>query len=112
MAFIVDADNKLTGVLTDGDIRRFMLQGQALEGDIEKIMTENFVYAYDTEPYNEMLGKLSSKIKILPIVNQDFVVKDFFEYHTQVHIPVASPNLIGNEINYLMDEYTKRSRHE
>jgi len=103
--FIIDDDNRLCGILTDGDIRRFLLKGEKLEEDIEKIMNTNFIYAYEIEPYKEMLKKLNSKIRILPIVNCDFIVIDYLEYYTNFHIPMALPNLNGNEFNYLIDAF-------
>ena len=41
--FILDENNKLIGTLTDGDIRRAILNGNELSDSILKAMNKNFV---------------------------------------------------------------------
>ena len=47
--FIVDNENKLIGAMTDGDVRRYLLSGKGLEGDIANIYNNSpkFLYAKD-----------------------------------------------------------------
>ena len=42
--FIADSENALLGTLTDGDIRRWILMGRSLRGEVEKAMNANPVY--------------------------------------------------------------------
>lgn len=42
IALVVDDDNKLLGVTTDGDIRRALLRGESLDAPVEKIMFRSF----------------------------------------------------------------------
>ena len=42
IALIVDADLRLLGTLTDGDIRRGLLHGVTLESFVEKVMHREF----------------------------------------------------------------------
>ncbi len=104
-AFIVDDTQKLLGVITDGDIRRHLIHGGALEGSIRNVMNTDFVSAHINESGAEMMKKISSKIKIIPIVDDAFRLVDYFEFRSDVYIPVASPDLKGNELNYLMDAF-------
>lgn len=103
MVFIVDDEQKLKGVLTDGDIRRLLISGEDLSNRIEKYMPSKCVYAYDNESYEEIRHKCTEDIKIVPIVNDQLEIIDYFEYTIVTHIPVAHPQLNGNEMLYLLD---------
>ena len=39
---VVGDQNKLNGIITDGDIRRGILQGYSIKEKVEKIMNKNF----------------------------------------------------------------------
>ena len=101
--FVLDQSDKIAGVLTDGDIRRFMLSGGSISEGVEKVIKENFIYAKKDETPEEIFSKLSSKIKVIPIVDADFKLVDYAEYKSDLKIPVAQPDLIGNELKYLTD---------
>jgi len=45
IAFIEDNDHKLCGVITDGDVRRWLLQGFNLDSSLRDIEMESFTYA-------------------------------------------------------------------
>ena len=105
VAFITDNEHKLIGLITDGDIRRFLLDGGQLEAGIEKCMNTNFVYGSRQDSNDDLLKMINDDVKIIPLVNEDFEVEDYFEYRTNVHIPVATPDLKGNEFNYLTDAF-------
>ena len=44
--FIMDENTKLVGTLTDGDIRRAILNGNELSDSILKAMNKNFTYLF------------------------------------------------------------------
>jgi perosamine synthetase len=105
MVFIVDQENKLHGVLTDGDIRRFILEGRNLQEPIRTVLKKDFVYSTDDEPLASRLAKLTERIKFLPIVDKDFHLVDYIEFKSDVHVPIISPDLRGNELKYLVDAF-------
>ena len=45
IALVVDQENKLIGTLTDGDIRRGLLNGETLQAPIERLMNREFRFA-------------------------------------------------------------------
>ena len=49
--------------------------------------------------------KISDDVKIIPLVDDEFKVVDFFEYKQNLYFPVAIPNLAGNELKYLTDAF-------
>ena len=103
--FITDSKNKLLGVLTDGDIRRFLISGGKLEIGLIEVMNKDFSFGKEDESYKELLSKLNQRVKILPIVTKNFELVDFVEYRADLYMPVAMPDLKGNEFNYLTDAF-------
>lgn len=101
--FVVNDAQKLQGVLTDGDIRRILLSGEQLTNKISKYMPKQCAFAKTYETCSEMMRKCSEDITILPIVNDSMEVVDFFEYSSKMSIPVAHPQLNGNEVAYLLE---------
>ena len=67
---------KVIGVLTDGDIRDCLLDGVKIDDKIEKHINEDFVYAEYNSPREEILKKLDSNIKIIPILKKDKSLHD------------------------------------
>lgn len=85
IAFIIDV-KKFVGVLSDGDIRRAILQGINVDGPIEKIINKKCIVVYDDWPeekINEYLNKeeiintfyKGSLIKI-PVLDNKECIKD------------------------------------
>ncbi|MEW6552589.1 MAG: aminotransferase class I/II-fold pyridoxal phosphate-dependent enzyme [Campylobacterota bacterium] len=105
VVFVVDDESKLCGVITDGDIRRSLLNDFGLDVKIERILTGDFTFGMAGESYDSLLKKISNKVKVIPIVNEKHNVIDFFEYKQNVYFPVAIPNLNGNEFKYLTDAF-------
>lgn len=104
-AFIVDSDNKLCGILTDGDIRRVLLSGADLQQKVDAIVQPKMTYVKKGTPVEEMLKKISVAIWIIPIVDDNMRVVDYFEFRENIHIPLVAPNLKGNEFKYLVDAF-------
>lgn len=55
--FVIDEKNRLVGVLTDGDVRRFLLAGGGLERRVDEMMQRHFVYSHVSETYQNNLKK-------------------------------------------------------
>lgn len=104
-AFIVDNEKKLVGVMTDGDIRRLLINGYGLNDQIEMHIGKNFVYASITDSPECIVKKFDWRIRIIPIVNEKMELVDYSEYDANVHISLAQPQLNGNEYKYLMDAF-------
>lgn len=66
--FIVDEKEKLTGVVTDGDIRRWLIKTGSLQVKVEQIMNKNpkVIYRADVKTAKEFMDK--HKITALPVV--------------------------------------------
>ena len=79
---IVDDQNKILGVATDGDIRRGILSDISLNESIMKCMNKNYIKAYSNTPRELLLKHLDQNIKFIPILDKEnrvisIVSKDF-----------------------------------
>lgn len=104
-AFIVDDNEKLVGIATDGDIRRALLNGAGLKESIKTYMNSNFIYALDPVEAQRIFRQYEWKIKIIPLVDGQMHIKDYAECNDSQHMALAQPQLNGNEYNYLMDAF-------
>lgn len=105
VAFVVKNDTKFVGILTDGDIRRLLLEGKALSAPVKGLANTNCTIAHKGESFEQMMLKTNEKVSIIPILDTDDKLIDFFQYQNKVYVPVASPNLKGNEFKYLVDAF-------
>lgn len=105
VCFVVDEFNSLKGVATDGDIRRAILNQISLDSPIIEILNENFVCGLQDDSIDKLINKINEDINIIPIVDKNNQLVDYFKYSHQSHFPVAIPNLGGNEFKYLTDAF-------
>ena len=70
---VVDGNQILLGTISDGDIRRAILQGINLDDQVKKCRNIKPTIGINTEPdkYKSLLNSISSIIKFLPIVDKN-----------------------------------------
>jgi len=75
IALVVDDSNRLIGTITDGDIRRSILKGIALNKSVKDTMNCNFTYAQVGES-KEKIFQLAKRARVnhVPIVDKDFIL--------------------------------------
>lgn len=73
---VVDCHNKLIGTVTDGDIRRAILNNISLNEQVTRIMnrTPKFVYIDEEENAEELMVK--HRIKTVPVIDRDKKIVD------------------------------------
>lgn len=72
IAIIVDENDRLIGTLTDGDIRRGLLNNLTLDDTVESIVFKNPTVAKLTDSKEEILQKaLVKKLHQMPLVDND-----------------------------------------
>ena len=74
---IVSNDGKLLGTLTDGDIRRSIIEGKTAESTVMECMKKNPSKGKLSSPndYKRLFNSVSSLIKFLPVVNHNNILK-------------------------------------
>ena len=74
--FVVNSYRKLLGVVTDGDIRRWLLKNGELKGAVKRVMNQKPKVAYRKELPLGMELMCRYKIAALPVVNAKGVILD------------------------------------
>src|SRR3989344_3747468 len=81
VAFVVNKNAQLCGVISDGDIRRALLGGYPMHGQIKNILNKEYAYARQGDDYSKLFQTYGGYIKILPIVDEKKRVVDYIGYH-------------------------------
>lgn len=79
-----DADGKIYGLATDGDIRSGLLKGIDLDSAIDLLVNRNFFFGSADTPHELLLKQLDSKIKVIPILDSN---KKLVSILTKDHLP-------------------------
>jgi len=75
LALVVDPDNKLLGVVTDGDIRRALLRHQNMDCPIENVMNKSPSVAKKGISRSRLLHLMNSKgLLAIPIISDGILV--------------------------------------
>ncbi len=92
IALVVDADGRLAGVLTDGDLRRALLAGAGLADPLEARMARRFVAVRERDGRAEALDlMLARHISAVPVVDERGRPAGLHLLHEYVE-PVERPN--------------------
>ena len=69
IAFVVNRLNKVVGTVTDGDVRKSLLETEDLSVPIESVMTTNFIFLKVGCVRTDVLKLLDRKIKKIPVLD-------------------------------------------
>jgi len=101
VVFIIDENEKLKNLFTDGDIRRSLLKGYGLRSPVSVIESIEPIVAKTNTSLSEISKMFNDKIKIIPVVNDSNKIIDIRFNDRIEHIPVANPYFDENEIELL-----------
>lgn len=81
--FITDGDDRLVGIITDGDVRRMLVnKAVAYEKPVESVMTENPKSVFPKMPLYEALNIMEThQITVLPVIETDQRVMGALHLH-------------------------------
>ncbi|ETR71599.1 MAG: perosamine synthetase [Candidatus Magnetoglobus multicellularis str. Araruama] len=96
-------DNSFHGLITDGDIRRALLNGYGLNTPIHKIDRPKTVTASTNTPYSKLLDMITNKIRCIPLIDKKRKVKDLFMFDKRSKIPVSEPQIGTKELQYVSE---------
>lgn len=74
--FVTDEEEKLSGVITDGDIRRWLLKTGDLKGDVQQIMNKDPKVIYSKEEKAAKAFMEQYTITALPVLTSDNHISD------------------------------------
>ncbi|MFC1822871.1 aminotransferase class I/II-fold pyridoxal phosphate-dependent enzyme [Thermodesulfobacteriota bacterium] len=103
LVFAVDSNGKLTGILTDGDVRRKLLKGINLKDPVLMAMNREFIAVHEDDPVEEIWNSFGDKYRFIPLVDKTDKLIDYWAWDFFTRIPIAEPSLNGNEARYIYD---------
>lgn len=94
MAVVVDSEGKLLGTITDGDIRRGLLNNLRLEDSVETILHTTPTVATLSDTKEDILQKaLTKKLHQIPIIDEEYRVLGIQEINDLIK-PSSKPNMV------------------
>jgi len=97
--FVVDGQGRMVGSLTDGDIRRCLIDGVKLDAPVSMAMNRNFHYLqYGNISINEIKALKSKKIVLLPYLDCDRRIIKIYNLQKQKSIlPIDAVLMAGGK---------------
>ncbi|MGZ3726805.1 MAG: GHMP family kinase ATP-binding protein [Pseudobdellovibrio sp.] len=78
LIFIVDKNNVVQGLATDGDIRRGLVKGLSNHTKITEVMNRAFVSVDAKTPRENILKLLDHKIHVVPVLDEKGILKGLY----------------------------------
>lgn len=97
--FIIDAKESVIGTLTDGDIRRALINGKNIEDPLKDFYNSDFQYLKKSK-FSQIDIEKARKldIKIIPIVNNNFNIIRLVKFgETKTILPLDAVIMAGGE---------------
>ena len=97
--FIVDINKKLLGSVTDGDLRRGLLNGLTIEDNVDNLIRfePRFISLNDFDIFN-LIEYRKQNFKIIPVLNQYGIIIDLINFsHTKSYLPVDTIVMAGGK---------------
>jgi dTDP-glucose pyrophosphorylase len=114
MALVVDADRRLLGTLSDGDIRRGLLRGMSLAEPVSSAMYRNPTYARAGDDRAQILALMRRHgLHQMPVLDDDGrvvgfeVVGDFFDTQLRTNPVVVMAGGLGTRLAELTRDTPK-----
>jgi len=98
----VMSKSKVIGTLTDGDIRRSILEGN-FGSTCEEMCNKNFIFGLVGDSSEDLFSKFNDNIKYIPILHSDRTLVKIINQEESTFIPLASPNINQEETNLVLD---------
>lgn len=82
--FVVDDKDKLIGSLTDGDVRRGMINGLNVNSKLVSFIQDNPKYILKNKVFlDKIIEYRKNNFKIIPVLNNENIIVDIVNFRTQ-----------------------------
>lgn len=97
--FVEDSNRSIIGTLTDGDIRRSLINGDTLESNVKKIAHRNFSYLnFDSYDVKQIHAAKEKGIELLPVLNNQMMIVDVVNLKKQKsYLPIDAVLMAGGK---------------
>ncbi len=77
---IINGNNKCIGVVSEGDIRRKIIDDTSISKPIKVAMNKNFKFIVNGDSSHKILRQFDKKVNVLPVLDKDGSVVDLCKY--------------------------------
>ena len=77
--FVVDEKDRIIGSVTDGDIRRGLINGVTLNDTVDIVMKKDFKFIKNISDYSKINEYKDMDLKIIPLVDDDYKLIEFID---------------------------------
>ena len=93
--FSCDEDGQVLGLATDGDIRRALIKGIAIDESISECSNPNFISANSSTPREQLIKRLDGHIQFIPLLDDlgrlsSIISKDYLPLDDEKAVYVRS----------------------
>lgn len=104
LSLLIDPETKLfVGLLTDGDIRRALLNGYGLESPVATVPRPESRVAHCGMSLDQVANLFSDPVRVVPLINDRGEVADLAVFDRRMYLPVAEPLLGEKELLYVTE---------
>ncbi len=102
--FVTNEDDRLVGIITDGDIRRGLIRGATLDDSLKDVMNVNFKFLQENNFSLDLVEDLkASSAKLIPILDTSFRIKRMINLASKKSLlPVDAVLMAGGRGERLM----------
>lgn len=104
LALLIEpATERFVGLVTDGDIRRALLNGHGLESPVTTVPRPEPKTARVGMSADKIAEMFSEPVRVVPLLNEQGVVADLARFDRRMRLPVAEPSLGEKELLYVSE---------
>ena len=80
---VTDTENRLMGTISDGDIRRYLLNGKSLDNNIKDVYYKKPTFVRKGEFSSDDVKKifLKKKIDVIPVLDKENIIVDYIVWN-------------------------------
>ena len=93
--FVSSSNEKILGSLTDGDIRRYLLQGGQIENSVKEAMNRDFRFVNPDSPTGEILRLMDMGFQHIPVVNSAGEMIKIYDKSSMAVLPKVAKTYHG-----------------
>lgn len=102
-ALLTEADGKFVGLVSDGDIRRALLQGQGLDSPVAGVKRPTPSVAHVGDPPEKIASLLKEGVHFIPLLDDNGCVADLALFTQHAALPVATPSIGERELAHVTE---------
>ena len=77
---IIDKDGKCIGVVSDGDIRRKLIEDGSIDSSVQDAMNKEFSFVTKEDNSHKILRQFDNKVVNLPVLDNNGIPVDLYQY--------------------------------